>query len=149
MKANIRSNNHSFLLEHDQLLKEIASNQYCALRSFSEANISFAPTYKFDPGTNDYDTSEKERIPAWCDRILYRDAHPGITGKEMHSVKISPKEYRSWPVTMSDHKPVTGLFKIRIKKMTYEQRLKTWEQVNVSRIEWEKSLLEAARKYCV
>lgn len=37
------------MLEHDQLLKEMKSNQAFRLRSFREAAISFAPTYKFDP----------------------------------------------------------------------------------------------------
>lgn len=81
------------LLGMDQLLKGLANNQSFRLRSFKEARITFAPTYKrvylllilcrtvsdnlrassrYDPGTNEYDTSPKRRIPAWCDRVLYR-----------------------------------------------------------------------------
>lgn len=41
------------------------TNHAFRLRNFEEAPITFAPTYKYDPGTHDYDSSEKRRIPAW------------------------------------------------------------------------------------
>jgi hypothetical protein len=40
-----------------------------------EQPITFQPTYKFDknyPDALGYDSSEKRRVPAWCDRIFYR-----------------------------------------------------------------------------
>eukprot|EP01039_Chlorochromonas_danica_P003152 gene3152-3452_t len=40
---------------------------------FHEGMLTFPPTYQFIPGKNVYNTvSKKQRIPAWCDRILWR-----------------------------------------------------------------------------
>ena len=36
-----------------------------AFQNYIEGPLLFAPTYKYDHGTDRYDTSEKMRIPAW------------------------------------------------------------------------------------
>lgn len=41
-------------------------------QGFAEGSLNFAPTYKYDEFSDDYDTSEKGRIPAWCDRVLWK-----------------------------------------------------------------------------
>jgi hypothetical protein len=54
------------LLEFDQikyLMKEIPE--------LNEGKITFIPTYKFDLNSDVYDTSEKQRVPAYTDRVLY------------------------------------------------------------------------------
>ncbi|KAG2580085.1 hypothetical protein PVAP13_6NG305700 [Panicum virgatum] len=66
-----------WLRERDQLRAEMkAGNVFQGMR---EGPIRFPPTYKFQrnqPGLSGYDSGEKKRIPAWCDRILYRDSRP-------------------------------------------------------------------------
>jgi hypothetical protein len=77
-----------------------------ALRGFDEAGaLSFPPTYKFDIGTNSYDTSAKHRTPSWCDRIFVRGgagclAVPGSYLAHMHDPAL-------W---VSDHRPVSANF---------------------------------------
>ncbi|KAF2490423.1 DNase I-like protein [Lophium mytilinum] len=60
------------LLPHDEL------HQQQRLRKtfedgWREGPIEFLPTYKYDVGrVGVFDSSEKNRCPSWCDRILYR-----------------------------------------------------------------------------
>ena len=55
----------------DQLIEQKKAAK--AFDTFHEAPIAFEPTYKYAPGTNDYDTRNpnKVRLPAWCDRIQW------------------------------------------------------------------------------
>jgi phosphatidylinositol-bisphosphatase len=87
------------LLRHDQLLRCIAEGR--AFPGFAEGKISFPPTFKFDKGSNDYDSSHKQRIPAWTDRILFKP----------DGVRVI--EYRSVPDAVhSDHRPVFATFRV-------------------------------------
>jgi endonuclease/exonuclease/phosphatase family metal-dependent hydrolase len=65
---------------------------------YSEARITFAPTYKFNNGTDEYDTSEKARVPAWTDRVLRK-------GDNLRQIN-----YTSAPLRFSDHRPVYATF---------------------------------------
>jgi len=113
----IQANNLSKLLERDQLLVSRRRNPGFRVRSFIECPITFAPTYKYDVGTDRYDTSEKRRAPAWCDRILYRG--PG---------KIKQIDYRRHELRVSDHRPVSGRFRIRIKAVDAGKRAIVWKE---------------------
>jgi inositol polyphosphate 5-phosphatase INPP5E len=72
------------LLQADQLAAVLAAETI--LKGFKEAPIQFLPTYKYDPGTQNYDTSSKQRAPAYTDRILYKtksvNTGSTIPGKE-------------------------------------------------------------------
>lgn len=58
------------LIKHDQL--KIQHNLKNVFDGYIEGEIRHLPTYKYDPGTNEWDSSEKNRPPAWCDRVLWR-----------------------------------------------------------------------------
>ncbi|GFF56306.1 SacI domain and endonuclease/exonuclease/phosphatase family protein [Aspergillus udagawae] len=88
--------NYQKLHDNDQLnLQMMAGNVF---QFYREGLITFPPTYKYDVGTNYYDTSEKSRIPAWCDRILWK-------GSNIHQL-----HYDSACLQCSDHRPVWALF---------------------------------------
>lgn len=59
-----------------RLTKLITPISCKVFRGFNEGEIAFAPTYKYDLFSEDYDTSEKMRIPAWTDRVLWRRRKP-------------------------------------------------------------------------
>ena len=50
---------------------QISQKDNKCFKGFLEGDITFAPTYKYDLFSDDYDTSEKSRIPAWTDRVLF------------------------------------------------------------------------------
>ena len=50
-------------------------NTKAAFSGYEEGPILFRPTYRFDLGTDDYDTSEKMRIPAWTGTFLLSAPH--------------------------------------------------------------------------
>ena len=108
---HIAQQNLGRLLERDQLLLSRKKNPGFRLRAFQESPITFAPTYKYNVGSDDYDSSEKRRSPAWCDRILYR----GLG-------KVRMEEYRRWEVRVSDHRPVSGRLRLRVKRIDAERR---------------------------
>ncbi|KAI8057833.1 SacI homology domain-containing protein [Syncephalis plumigaleata] len=88
------------LLDQDQLLRLMSRDEI--FQGFTEGQITFLPTYKYELGTDYYDMSEKQRIPAWTDRILYR-------GK-----RIKQLEYSRANLRISDHRPVRAIFSVEV-----------------------------------
>lgn len=64
--------------------------------------LLFPPTYRYDIRTNNYDTSEKKRIPAWCDRILFL------------AENVKQYNYLAGNLMTSDHKPVSSMFMVKV-----------------------------------
>jgi phosphatidylinositol-bisphosphatase len=88
-----------------------------AFEEFNEGVINFAPTYKYDPGTDVYDSSEKKRTPAWCDRVMWR-------GRNMKQLN-----YLRHELLASDHRPVSATFEIQVKSVNSEKRNAAYQEI--------------------
>eukprot|EP00597_Dinobryon_sp_UTEXLB2267_P004859 CAMPEP_0170076886 /NCGR_PEP_ID=MMETSP0019_2-20121128/13815_1 /TAXON_ID=98059 /ORGANISM="Dinobryon sp., Strain UTEXLB2267" /LENGTH=357 /DNA_ID=CAMNT_0010288887 /DNA_START=575 /DNA_END=1648 /DNA_ORIENTATION=+ len=99
----LESNMHEVLLKNDQLRCNM--EKCLVLQNFVEPPLNFRPTYKLDVGTdNTYDTGPKNRIPAWTDRILYKDA-PCLECLAYNA---------DFSINTSDHKPVYATFAVDV-----------------------------------
>ncbi|KAM9309038.1 type II inositol 1,4,5-trisphosphate 5-phosphatase isoform 2-T2 [Pholidichthys leucotaenia] len=116
VKDLITKKDFETLHSYDQLKRQI--DEEVVFVGFEEGEIGFQPTYKYDTGSDNWDTSEKCRVPAWCDRILWR-------GKN-----IKQQHYQShMALKTSDHKPVSSLLIVGIKRVNEEAYKKTFEEI--------------------
>jgi len=121
VRESIKNRCYSDLWEKDQL--SIAKRHDPLLREFQEGPLLFPPTYKFDKNSNNYDTSEKKRKPAWTDRILWRlkrqpQASPHTQRLPAPHFCLSLRSYVSHTMyCVSDHKPVTSTFDLELKPL--------------------------------
>lgn len=103
VKPLISEKQYAKIFEYDQLNKQMANG--ATFPFFDEMEIKFPPTYKFDNGTKTYDTSEKQRVPAWTDRIL--------SLSRTKCVKQLVYDCAS-EILFSDHRPVFAIFNLSI-----------------------------------
>ncbi|KAM3934624.1 synaptojanin-1 [Leptodactylus fuscus] len=144
VKELIRNQNWDSLIVGDQLINQKNSGQ--VFRGFSEGKITFAPTYKYDLFSDDYDTSEKCRTPAWTDRILWKRRKWPFdrSAEDLDLLNSSVQEGRNIPYTWnpgtllhygraelktSDHRPVVALIDIDIFETEAEERQKIYKEV--------------------
>ncbi|XP_039619796.1 phosphatidylinositol polyphosphate 5-phosphatase type IV isoform X1 [Polypterus senegalus] len=95
----------SRLLQYDQLAKEMKDGS--VFKGFNEAVIQFPPTYKFDTGCDIYDSTTKQRIPSYTDRVLYKSRHKD-------DIKVVKYGCCS-TIKTSDHRPVMGMFQVKLR----------------------------------
>ena len=108
------------MLQHDQLLLTLADGR--AFPGFAEGKITFPPTFKFDKDTKEYDTSHKQRIPAWTDRVLFKPF--GVRVLDYASVEDA---------THSDHRPVYGSFRVSMEGRELPEKKGSRRQSQCSR----------------
>ncbi|XP_047319211.1 type I inositol polyphosphate 5-phosphatase 12-like [Impatiens glandulifera] len=132
-----------WLREKDQLRVEMAAGK--VFQGMHEAHVTFPPTYKFEkgkPGLGGYDSGEKKRIPAWCDRILYRDNRPSSTAECSLEcpVVVSILQYEAcMEVLESDHKPVRC--KLNVEIAHADRSVRRQEMGNIAKHNKDISLL--------
>ncbi|KAI6012385.1 Endonuclease/exonuclease/phosphatase [Pisolithus marmoratus] len=134
----IQSGELESLFIHDQLLKEMKHNRGFRLRAFQEGPLTFAPTYKYDRRSSEFDTSEKRRTPAWCDRILWRSRDPE---------RVVQFNYQRYEANVSDHRPISAAFKVTIKSVRQDVRAREKVEVEKRWMEMEMVLLASAREF--
>ncbi|XP_055370437.1 synaptojanin-1 isoform X3 [Betta splendens] len=147
VKELIKQQNWDALTAGDQLVDQ--KNAGLIFRGFIEGMLDFAPTYKYDLFSEDYDTSEKCRTPAWTDRILWkrRKWNFSKTAEEMNVVGAastsgeneddpdcpwSPgdlKYYGRAELKTSDHRPVVSIIDVDILEVDPEARHQVYKDV--------------------
>ncbi|CAI5508145.1 unnamed protein product, partial [Closterium sp. Naga37s-1] len=96
----IRNKEFDALLEYDELQREIREGR--GFYKFQEASITFAPTFKVI--RNEVGKYNTKRLPAWCDRILWRS----LPGCQLGCTRYDGAH----DVGSSDHKPVLAEFEL-------------------------------------
>ena len=138
--AAVKAGDIEHLLVHDQLRKEMKFNRGFRLRTFSEGPLNFAPTYKYDRRSDEYDTSEKSRTPAWCDRVLWRSLHPE---------RVEQVHYRRWEANISDHRPISSGFRFQVKSVQRGDRARVKAEITERWKDVQRRLLSEAKRYYV
>ncbi|KAJ0416675.1 SacI homology domain-containing protein [Aspergillus carlsbadensis] len=123
--------NYQKLYANDQLNLQMLAGR--AFQFYNEGLVVFPPTYKYDVGKDTYDTSEKARIPAWCDRVLWKG--PGLR----------QLDYNVANLRLSDHRPVWASFTCTISVVD-EARKETLRQDLHAQQRGDAHVLEAPRQ---
>ncbi|WFD42472.1 hypothetical protein MPSI1_001117 [Malassezia psittaci] len=134
----IREQKFRELTAADQLVNELQTNPMFRLRGFQEAPIHFPPTYKFNKHSYEWDTSEKLRIPAYCDRILWRGFTPDT---------VQCTSYKRWDTTISDHRPVSATFRVKSKSIHPERLAKVLQSAETEFQQLKKRILADTLAY--
>nr|XP_038033379.1 synaptojanin-2 isoform X4 [Anas platyrhynchos] len=133
------------LLEFDQLQQQKSSGKI--FKDFHEGTINFGPTYKYDVGSEAYDTSDKCRTPAWTDRVLWwRKKLPfEKTAGEINlldsDLSADTKVRHTWTpgalmyygraeLQASDHRPVLAIVEVEVQEVNQAARESVFQEVS-------------------
>ncbi|XP_069708158.1 synaptojanin-2 isoform X3 [Phaenicophaeus curvirostris] len=133
------------LLEFDQLQQQKSSGKI--FKDFHEGTINFGPTYKYDVGSEAYDTSDKCRTPAWTDRVLWwRKKLPfEKTAGEINlldsDLNAETKVRHTWTpgalmyygraeLQASDHRPVLAIVEVEVQEVNQAARESVFQEVS-------------------
>lgn len=100
----LRKNMTAELFASDELVDQMVRG--AVFQGYNEGEVRFPPTYKYDVYTDRFDSSEKQRVPSWTDRILFKQS--GCMLLERYE-SIRAMRY-------SDHRPVVAHFLFKAKK---------------------------------
>ena len=103
------------ILIHDQIKKY--QKESSLILQMDEAPIKFSPTYKYIIGSNEYDKNKK-RIPSWTDRILFKKFS-----------ETSPLAYNKCLLSLSDHQPIYGVYRIKTEEINKDKKQKIMNQI--------------------
>ncbi|XP_073527625.1 synaptojanin-2 isoform X2 [Phyllobates terribilis] len=135
------------LLESDQL--QLQKSMGKIFKDFYEGTIHFGPTYKYDIGSEAYDTSEKCRTPAWTDRVLWWkkklpfDKSAGDINLLDNDLDCSSKVKHTWSpgalmyygraeIPSSDHRPVIAIVEVEVQEVDVVEREKVFQEISSS-----------------
>ncbi|XP_011307033.1 synaptojanin-1 [Fopius arisanus] len=128
MKEMIRRGEIDQILRNDQL--KIQQDQGNVFKNYLEGPVNFPPTYKYDLFSDDYDTSEKCRQPAWTDRVLWKRR------KQIPDID-SPTDwnpgrlvyYGRAELKQSDHRPVIAMIDVDVHVVHADKREAVFREV--------------------
>ncbi|XP_067405838.1 phosphatidylinositol 3,4,5-trisphosphate 5-phosphatase 2-like [Emydura macquarii macquarii] len=132
--AHVNKKEFEPLLSVDQLSLEREKNK--VFLRFSEGDISFPPTYRYERGSRDSyvwqkfkTTGVRINVPSWCDRILWK-SHP-----ETH---VLCNSYGCTDdIVTSDHSPVFATFEVGVTSQFVPRKAPGSGSESLACIEWD------------
>ncbi|KAJ8280126.1 hypothetical protein GJAV_G00050820 [Gymnothorax javanicus] len=137
VKELVKQQNWEVLSAMDQLVEQKEAGTI--FKGYTEGQIQFPPTYKYDYMSDEYDTSEKCRIPAWTDRVLWKRTQWNFENSVEEANLVNTSEYGWNPGTLlyygradiktSDHRPVAAIIDAEVLEVNPEARRQVYDEV--------------------
>jgi hypothetical protein len=106
VQALAQQGNYAALYQADQLQQQIKEKK--ALVGFKEMEPNFPPTFKVE--RNQPLTYKSQRIPSYCDRVLWKSLPARVNDIQCTAFNAVPE------IMTSDHKPVYADFEVKVPR---------------------------------